>query len=314
MKKVLIFIIVIGVIAGAYIYFTKQQNTRENRCEDGFRFNPATSSCEPAQVDKKDGIDFSTLKIKTINGKQISLTQQGDSTKYIGESKGNNGDTDIEYISLDSKEAIEYKDDLIVLPYVYNAGGTGQFVYIAIFNKQTNEHLDSIVLGDRINIESIQIAQDKVKVNFKDRLITQSFAETPTIPTQFVFEAQDNKIVPVMQLQNADYSDVELKYPAPGATITDVVNVKGAVPGGWYFEANAHFRILNDTYKEIAIGSIQALSDWMTTQKVPFELSVPVNSLNYTGNATIVIESENVRGDEEGELEVKRMFIPVVIK
>jgi hypothetical protein len=36
--------------------------------------------------------------------------------------------------------------------------------------------------------------------------------------------------------------------------------------------------------------------------------------LNYTGNATIVIESENVRGDEEGELEVKRMFIPVVIK
>lgn len=313
MKKVVILILVIGLIAGGYIFLTRQ-NIHESRCEDGFRFNPATNSCESAQADNKEGIDFTSLKIKTISGNQISLIQEGESTKYTGQSKGDAGATDIEYVSLDTKEAIDYDEDIFVLPYVYNAGGTGQFVYVGIFNKKTNEHEDSIVLGDRISIQSIQVAKEKVKVNFKDRLLAQSFAETPTIPTQFVFEIKDNKIIPIMQLQNADYSDVELKYPTPGAIIEDTLTVKGAVPGSWYFEANAHFKILSEMYQEIAIGNIQALSDWTTTQKVPFELSVPVESLNYTGPATVIIESENVRGDEEGEKNVKRMFIPITIK
>lgn len=313
MKKLIIFILIALVGFGGYLYFIEKNKDR-NKCEDGFRFNPATSSCEKVEQNKKGEIDFSTLKIKTISGREIQLQKKGDTTEYTGTYEGNAGATDTEYISLKSDQEVSYSDSLAIIPYMYNSGGTGQFMYIGIFDKNSNAHLDSIVLGDRIIIDSIMVNQDKAKVNFKDRLLTQSFAEEPTIPTQFVFEIKDNKINPVLQLQNADYSDVEIKSPSAGSSISDILTVKGAIPGSWYFEANAHFRILNNTFKEIAVGNIQALSDWMTTQRVPFELTVPVTSLNYKGDATIIIESENVQGDEEGELKVKRLYIPVVIK
>jgi hypothetical protein len=202
----------------------------------------------------------------------------------------------------------------MLVPYTYNSGGTGQFVYIGLFEIKTNTHLDSIVLGDRIAVDSIVIAGNKAKVNFKDRLLTESFAVTPSIPTQFVFEVRDKKITPIMQIQNADYSDVEIKTPFANSEITNTLIVKGAIPGTWYFEASAHIRILNSSYQEIAFGSIQALSDWMTTQRVPFEFTTSTASLNYKGNATVIVESENVQGGEEGERLIKRIYIPVIIK
>lgn len=312
MKKILIFILVIVLIAGGYVYF-KGKNVPESRCGDGFRFNPATNNCEPAQVNTGKSFDFSTLKIKTMGGTEISVTQDGDSTRYSGQAEGED-DFGTEYVSIDTQEFLEYNDEMFVLPYVYNAGGTGQFVYVAIFKKDTGEHLDSLLLGDRIMISSMDVVQNRVEVNFKERLLTESFAEKPSVPTQVIFEVKDNKIIMIMKLQNAEYSDVELKYPTPETAFTDMITVKGAVPGSWYFEANAHFKILSDTYQEVAIGSIQALSDWMTTQKVPFEISFPTSSLNYKGEATVIIESENVQGDEEGEKNVKRMYIPIVIK
>jgi len=313
MKKIIIFILIVGVGFGGYWYVI-QKNNEKNRCEDGFRFNPAINSCEKVDQNKKGEIDFALLKIKTISGNEIQLQKNGETIEYTGTYQGSLGTTDTEFISLKSDKLVSYSDDVAIIPYLYNSGGTGQFVYIGIFDKNSNTHLDSIVLGDRITIESIDMYQDKAKVNFKDRLLTQSFAEEPKIPTQFVFEVKDNKINPILQLQNADYSDVEIKSPLAGSTISDMLVVKGAIPGSWYFEANAHFRILNNTFKEIAVGNIQAMSDWMTTQRVPFDLTVPVTSLNYKGDATIIIESENVQGDEEGEMKVKRIYIPVVIK
>ncbi|MEN9921301.1 MAG: hypothetical protein RLZZ517_279 [Candidatus Parcubacteria bacterium] len=312
MKKVIIFIIIIGLIGGGYWWYVQKNKSHEQRCQENFRFNPSTKQCEPAEQQKKGEIDFSTLKIKTSSGKEISLQQDSNTTKYSGKIEGKLGASDTEYVSLDSKEMISYSDSLGIVPYLYNSGGTGQFIYIGIFDKNSNIHLDSIVLGDRISVDSIQVAQDKVKVNFKDRLLTQSFAETPTVPTQFVFEIKENKIVPIMQLQNADYADVEIKTPLPGEEITgDSLVVKGAIPGSWYFEANAGFKILDGNYKEIAFGNIQALSDWMTTQKVSFEISVSKQSLNYTGDATIIISSDNPSGMEE---KTKKLYLPVKIK
>jgi hypothetical protein len=312
MKKVIIFIVIIGLVIGGYWWYTQKNKNHEQRCEENFRFNPSTKQCEPAQQQKKGDIDFSILKIKTVSGREVVLTQDSNSTKYNGKAEGKLGATDIEYISIDSKDMISYSDSLAIIPYVYNSGGTGQFVYIGLFDKKTNTHLDSIVLGDRIYVESIQVTQDKAKVNFKDRLLTQSFAETPTIPTQFVFEVKENKIVPIMQLQNADYANVEIKTPLPGEEITgDTLVIKGAIPGNWYFEANATFKVLDGSYKEIAFGNIQALSDWMTDQKVPFEISVSKQSLNYTGDATIIISSDNPSGIEE---KTKRLYIPVKLK
>lgn len=314
MKKILVIIIIIGICFGAYWYVNKNKK-EETRCQDGFRFIPSTQTCEPVEAENKSAeIDFSKVKIKTIEGKELALVKEGETTKFSATFKDEAKPALIEYVSLNSSQAVKYSDEYMLAPYIYNSGGTGQFVYIGLFETKTNTHLDSIVLGDRIGVDSIQIAGDKAKVNFKDRLLTESFAITPSIPTQFVFDVRDKKIIPIMQLQNADYSDVEIKSPEPNTEIVDTLSIKGAIPGSWYFEATAVFKILDSSYQEIALGNVTALSDWMTTQRVPFEITTSTVSLNYTGAATVIIESENVEGGEEGARKVKKIFLPITIK
>jgi hypothetical protein len=314
MKKFFIFIIILGLAGLGYWFFVKNKDVNQSRCADGFRFVPSTSTCEPVVEQKKNELDFSKIKIKTVSGTEVQLVKDGENTRYTGTSKDESNPLNTEYISLDTKELIIYSEEFAIIPYIYNAGGTGQFVYIGLFDSNSNTHLDSLIIGDRISIESITVQNEKIKINFKDRLFTQSFAETPTIPTQLVLGVQDKKFMPIMQLTNADYADVEIKAPISGEIISDTLIVKGAIPGHWYFEANAQFRLLDQNYNEIGVGNIQALSDWMTTQRVPFEYMFSIAELNYKGSASIVIQSENVQGEEEGEKKVKRLIIPIVIK
>lgn len=314
MKKILIIIIIIGISFGTYWYLNKDKN-EEKKCLEGFRFVPSSQTCEPVEDEnKKAEINFAKVKIKTIEGKELSLVKEGETTKFAAQFKDEVNPSIVEYISLNSSQAINYSDDYLLTPYLYNSGGTGQFVYLGLFEIKTNTHLDSIVLGDRIVVDSISIAGNKAKINFKDRMITESFSDTPSIPTQFVIDIRDKKIIPIMQLQNADYGDVEIKSPEPNTVIRDTLIVKGAIPGSWYFEASAIFRIVDNSYQEIALGNIKALSDWMTTQRVPFEISTSTVNLNYTGYATLIIESENIEGSEEGARKVKRIYLPINIK
>ncbi len=312
MKKFIFFIIFIALLGGAY-WFIEKNKSNTSRCDEGFRFNPATKTCEIVTEQTNGEINFSTLKIKTVSGNEISLLQEQNSELYNGKYEVGMGSTNVEYISLDPKQITSVDETYAILPYIYTSGGTGQFLYVGLFNKKTNAHLDGIVLGDRISIDSTLVSGDKIKVNFKDRLLTESFAETPTIPTQFVFEIKNEKIIPILQLQNADYGDIEIKSPVQGEEIIgEVINIKGAIPGNWYFEGNATFKMLDtNTYKEVAFGNIQALSDWMTTQKVPFEISVSKQSLNYTGDITVIISSDNPEGDEK---KTKRIYLPIRVK
>lgn len=318
MKKsltaVIVLIVIIGISFGVYWYISKNKN-EETQCLDGFRFVPSSQTCEPVENENKTKeIDFSKVKIKTIEGKELTLVREGESANFSAVFKDEKNPSIVEEISLDSVQTIKYSDEYVLAPYIYNSGGTGQFVYLGLFEIQTNTHLDSIMLGDRIAVSSIQIVGDKAKVNFKDRLVSEPFVMAPSIPTQFVLDVRDKKITPIMQLQNADYSDVEIKSPQSNTVITDILSIKGAIPGSWYFEANALFKIIDSSNQEIAVGNFQALSDWMTTQRVPFEISTSTENLNYSGGATIIIESENVEGGEEGERKVKRIYIPITIK
>lgn len=321
MKKILVLVIVALLGVGGYMLLNRK--TDEVRCEAGFRFVPSSQKCEPVEVPKGNNIDFSKVQIQISGGNEkISFQKEGDTTKYSGvveiemgkDSKTGDLPKTKVYASFDSKDALKYSDELMLIPFLYNAGGTGQFVSLGLFDIASNNQLDSVSIGDRIAIDSIQVVKEKIKVNFKDRLFAESFVVEPTIPTQLVFGVQDKKLIPVLKLQNADYDDVEIKSPQTNAQITDTLDIKGAIPGSWYFEGNAQLRILDGAYNEIAISSIQARSDWMTTQRVPFESTFSVPSLNYKGNATIIIQSENVKGDEDGERMVKKIYIPVQIK
>lgn len=314
MKKFLIFIFIL-IIGGGVYYVFFNTDKKEVRCEEGFRFVPSTQTCESTEQPKEKSIDFSkvTVMIPETNTK-IELHQVGDTTKYTGKQEDPKNASMLQFISLDSKSTIKYSSELVMVPFTFETGGTGSFVYVGLFDVNTNTLVSSGYVGDRIDINSLAVVNEKIKVNFKTRLDSEPFTMEPSVPAQVVFGVLDNKMIEIMRLQNADYADVEIKSPTLPIVSSGELDIKGAVPGSWYFEANAQFKILDESQNEIALGSISALSDWMTTQRVPFELKISAESVTYKGYGTIIIQSENVQGGEEGEKLVKKMYIPVEFK
>ncbi len=300
---------------GAYYFFIKMNAPEPQRCSDGFRFDPSVQNCVPVDVPVEEKkIDFSQIEFgvpeTTIKVKLVKGTDETYSATYtdpeMPSSKG--------LLSIDTTEAVDFSEKLVLIPVIVNSGGTGQFSYAALLNKENNSYIASVFIGDRISISSIETSGDVAKINFKTRALSQSYGDQPTIPAQVVLKVQDTGLSTVMRLQNSDYNQVEIKSPVANSTVTGEFSLKGSMPGPWYFEANSLFKILDENYNEIAIGSITALSDWMTEQRVPFDVKLNTTNFNYKGKATIIIESENVQGDIEGELKVKKMEIPFVIK
>jgi hypothetical protein len=310
MKKTIAILILLALIGGG-VYFFLNKDMSNTKCDPGFRFVPSTQKCEPVDAidhPNDQAIDFAkmTIQIPETNI-QVELKKDGEGTKYSAIYQDPKDSSVKGAVSLDTKDSVIYSSDFILVPFILNSGGTGQFVYVGLFDIKSNSHKASVFIGDRIRVDSITLANEKIKVNFKTRLDSESFATTPTIPAQVVLQVTDQNLTEVMRLQNADYNDVEIKSPIPVVSFGSLV-LKGAIPGTWYFEAVAGFEIRDENYNQIATGSIKALSDWMTVQRVPFELST--STIAYKGKGTIIIKSDNPQGGDEGDRKMKKMFIP----
>lgn len=319
MKKVIAMLIVLALVigAGAYYFFFREVHDTPT-CGEGFRLDFSTRTCVPV-TDGPNGetrdVDFTQVQITVPDSNiKLKLTQESGTSKYSATFSSEDDSSMEGFLSIDAAKTTRVSDQLVLAPMFVTYGGTGQFLNMALFNSQDNTYLGSVFIGDRVGTGDVVVQGQIVKVNYKTRLGSEGYAAEPTIPAQVVLEVRDNSIKEIMRLQNADYSEVELKSPTPNSNLSGEFVVRGSVPGSWYFEANAQFKIIDEMYQELAIGSVQALSDWMTTQRVPFELKLNTSSLNGKGKVRIIISSENVQGDEDGERKVKMMEIPVVIR
>lgn len=312
MKKIIIFIVFIGLIVGGYFIFKKLSQEQTPRCEEGYRFVPSTQTCELITSEELT-LDFTKIQVQIPDTLQLMTLQKEAQEGQYSVSYKTSSSSDVEgFVSLKQSDVVYYSENLILVPIIINSGGTGNFVYVGLFDIKINKHLDSVFIGDRVGIDTLEIKNNTARVLFKKRLNSESFAATPTIPTEIVLEVKDNSLVELVRIENARFEDIELKS-LPIVSKNQMLDIRGAIPGTWYFEATAHYRIFDNEYNEIALGSVQALSDWMTTQRVPFEIKISTSNMNYTGTSTLVIESPNMQGDEEGERLVKRVFIPLTI-
>ena len=89
---------------------------------------------------------------------------------------------------------------------------------------------------------------------------------------------------------------IRVQSPAPNAVVTtNSLTVKGEARGNWYFEASFPVRLYDANGKELAVKPAQAQGEWMTTNFVPFEVT-----LNFTKPATatgtLVLEKDNPSG------------------
>lgn len=317
MKRIFLIVSVLILFGvGAYYFFLQMTAEEPRRCENGFRFDPSIQNCVPVvKEEEKKGINLSDFDIKVPESNiSFKLIQAPSSSVYSNVYTDSANPNMKGSVSIDSDDIVEISPELALVPLSLDSGGTGNFTYVALLDIKNNKHVSSLFVGDRISIEKIEIVNQLAKINYKTRTESQSYADMPTVPAQMIVMFENTGMSQIMKLQNSDYNQIEIKSPVSNQNVSGEFLLKGSIPGTWYFEAVAQFKIIDENSNEIAIGSIQSLSDWMTEQRVPFELKLNTANFNYKGKATIIIQSENTEGGLEGELKVKKIELPVVIK
>lgn len=108
---------------------------------------------------------------------------------------------------------------------------------------------------------------------------------------------------------NATSDLIVLSGPQPGQTVGKQFHATGAARGNWYFEASFPVSVVDKNGKVLVEKPAQALSDWMTTDFVQFDVAFDVGS--YVGPATLILKKDNPSGDASKDSSVE---IPVIIQ
>ena len=68
-------------------------------------------------------------------------------------------------------------------PFIVNTQGSGVFVYVGLFSydvkTKQSEHLDSILLGNRVRRETITAINDYLQIDYKEHAKEQAYSEFP---------------------------------------------------------------------------------------------------------------------------------------
>ncbi len=99
--------------------------------------------------------------------------------------------------------------------------------------------------------------------------------------------------------------------PKPGEAISSTtLTVTGKARGSWYFEASFPVLLKDTAGHIIAQGPAKAQGDWMTTDFVPFSITLtyPIQSSGSAG--TVVLKKDNPSGDpaKDDSLEIPITF------
>lgn len=100
-----------------------------------------------------------------------------------------------------------------------------------------------------------------------------------------------------------------VSQPLENTVIKSPLVVKGEARGNWYFEASFPVILIDGNGKEIAISPAQAKTDWMTTEFVPFEVSLSFQKpLTKTG--TLILKKDNPSGlpENDGSISIPVRF------
>jgi len=97
-----------------------------------------------------------------------------------------------------------------VLVLSQNTGGSGTFYYLVVAIRDGNIYKGGkgLLLGDRIQPQDIRVADNRVTVEFLDRLENAPYTTSPTIPTkQLAIYDADNKLLVKAQQNFAGEAD-----------------------------------------------------------------------------------------------------------
>ncbi len=114
------------------------------------------------------------------NGKLIEFTV-GDNYSGTRESSVGNGESHEFQYNFFKQHVVE-GNRYIFAVVSYNWGRSGTFYYLTVFDKTTLKNVDSVLLGDRIEISSVSLTNrntDNVSIIYMDRESGTSMSENP---------------------------------------------------------------------------------------------------------------------------------------
>lgn len=207
------------------------------------------------------------------------------------------------------------KSGLSTIPFFVNYGGSGSFVYVGLFAHGTSTlmHLDSVLVGDRITIDSVSFEEPggdrRVVVLFKDRKENEPMAIPPTIPKKLVIPFANGKFgEATLYDRTIDYAMthkdlLKVETPVPQATVSSPITIRGMARGQWFFEASFPISIVDWDGKIIGEGHAEAQSDWMTSEYVPFiaHITYALSPDTPYRRGAIILKKDNPSGLPEND-------------
>ncbi len=196
----------------------------------------------------------------------------------------------------------------LVVPFVVNTGGSGQFMYVGVFEKTEEGYVmrDAMLAGDRVSPQSVAIqggAEGSYVARFayRDRYHDESMAAIPTEPRTLEMYIL-NHVIDSHFVAGRDgvlYGDVlSLASPLPHTSVSSPLVVSGEARGPWFFEASFPVVLADWDGKIIAQGIARAQGEWMTEEFVPFEATLtytlPVDIPYRRG--TLILKKDNPSG------------------
>lgn len=110
--------------------------------------------------------------------------------------------------------------------------------------------------------------------------------------------------------EQAPQPEVVLDYPKYGDLVKSPFTVVGKAKGTWFFEASMPVTLKDDKGNVLFTGPASAQADWMTTDYVPFSITIPF-SPGTAEFGVLIINRDNPSGQPEFD---SSFAIPVKFK
>jgi hypothetical protein len=184
-------------------------------------------------------------------------------------------------------------DEDAAMLLVVNSGGTGTFYYVvaAVDKNGTTKGTNAVLLGDRIAPQTMEIRNGVVIANYADRAPDEPFSARPSVGVSKYLMLRNDALVDVWPAAKRNL--IEPLSVHPGDTIASPLTVNGRARGNWYFEASFPVRLKDQNGKELAVVPAQAQGEWMTTEFVPFSVTLMFTPPPPGTRGTLIFQKDN---------------------